>query len=242
LLCEHNILNKKCDKCRTDKYCEHSRLKDKCIDCNPNILCSHGKQKYYCKKCGGNGLCKSEWCETYKPKNPDYEGYCMRCFVHLFPDRQNSRNYKTKERTVVDEVMSYFPEFTWVADKKIQDGCSSRRPDLLLDMGSHIIIVEVDENKHTAYDCSCENKRLMQISKDLNHRSIVFIRFNPDGYTDASGNKIQSCWKANNYGIMSIMNTKQKEWNTRIDALINQIEYWVENPSEKTVEIIELFY
>jgi hypothetical protein len=34
-------------------------------------------------------------------------------------------------------------------------------------MGSHIIIVEIDENKHTDYDCSCENKRLMELSKDL---------------------------------------------------------------------------
>jgi hypothetical protein len=38
-----------------------------------------------------------------------------------------------------------FTTCTWVADKTIQGGCSLRRPDLLLDMGSHVIIVEVDE-------------------------------------------------------------------------------------------------
>ena len=31
-------------------------------------------------------------------------------------------------------------------------------------------------------DCSCENKRIMEISQDLGHRPIVFIRFNPDEY------------------------------------------------------------
>ena len=55
------------------------------------------------------------------------------------------------------------------------DGCSKRRPDLLLDMGYHIIIVEVDENKHTGYDCSCENKRLMELSQDLQHLSLIHI-------------------------------------------------------------------
>jgi hypothetical protein len=64
--------------------------------------------------------------------------------------------------------------------------------------------VEVDENKHSTYDCSCENKRLMLISKDLHHRPIAFIRFNPDGYTEEDGTKIRSCWRLNKIGIMTI--------------------------------------
>ena len=108
----------------------------------------------------------------------------MPCCVNLFPDIEVARNYKTKENEVASRVKSLFPEFSWVCDKKVQDGCSLRRPDLLLDMGTHIIIVEVDENKHSGYDCSCENKRLMEISQDSGHRPIVFIRFNPDGYTE----------------------------------------------------------
>ncbi len=39
-------------------------------------------------------------------------------------------------------------------------------------------------------------------------------------------------------GVMQVMKTKEKEWNNRI----KQIEYWIENPSEKTIEIVELFY
>ncbi len=73
---------------------------------------------------------------------------------------------------------------TWICDRRIEGGCSRRRPDLFLDMGSHIVIVEVDENKHDEYDCTCENKRLMEISQDLNHRHTVMIRFNRDGYVD----------------------------------------------------------
>lgn len=125
--------------------------------------------------------------------------------------------------------------------KKIKDGCSLRRPDLLLDMGSHILIVEIDENKHNDYDCSCENKRLMELSQDVGHRPIVFIRFNPDDYFE-NNVLIKSCWKLNKHGILVVPKSKQQEWNGRIDILKQTIQYWIENPTEKTVEIIELFY
>ncbi len=41
---------------------------------------------------------------------------------------------------------------------------------------------------------------------------------------------------------MQILKTKQKEWNQRIDVLKQQIQYWIDSPTEKTIEIIELFY
>lgn len=140
-----------------------------------------------CKK-----YCITPFCET--SVLPKYEGYCLRCFVNTHPEKPNARNYKTKEKTVVDEVLKSFPQFTWTADKRVQDGCSRRRPDLFLDMGSHVIIVEIDENQHTDYDCSCENKRLMEISQDIGHRPVIFIRFNPDDYIDTTGAKIRSCF------------------------------------------------
>jgi hypothetical protein len=109
-------------------------------------------------------------------------------------------------------------------------------------MGSHIIIVEVDENKHTDYDCSCEHKRLMELSQDLQHRPIVFIRFNPDDYTNQDNVLVKSCWKLNKLGVMQIAKSKGKEWNERIACLKQQIQYWIDNPTEKTIEIVELFY
>ena len=116
-------------------------------------------------------MCKTPLCETRGHKK--YNGYCLPCCIQVHPEIKVSRNYKTKERDVVDRIKEHFPEFPWVCDKR---GSSGRRPDLLLDMGSHIIISEVDENKHTSYDCSCEHKRLMLISKDHHHRPIVLIQ------------------------------------------------------------------
>ena len=238
---EHNHIKTHCVECGGSRICPHKKRQNVCIECNGSLCCVHKKLKYYCKECDGSRLCKSVWCETFTG-NKKYEGYCLRCFVNLFPDKPNTRNYKTKEKCVVDNITESFPQFTWVADKRVQDGCSKRRPDLLLDLGSHIIIVEVDENKHTDYDCSCEHKRLMELSQDLQHRPIVFIRFNPDDYTTQDNTLVKSCWKVNKLGVMQIMKTKESEWKERMECLKRQIQYWIDNPTEKTVEIVELFY
>ena len=239
-ICSHGIDKSYCADCGGSRLCDHNKRKHLCKDCNGASICIHEKLKSFCKDCGGSSLCKMPFCETIS--NPKYKGHCLTCFVNLFPDEPNVRNYKTKEKDIVDRITEIFTNFTWIADKKVQDGCSRRRPDLLLDMGSHIIIVEVDENKHTDYDCSCEHKRLMELSQDLHHRPVVFIRFNPDDYTNLDGVLIKSCWKINRFGIMQIIKTKQREWEDRIDTLKQQIQYWIDNPTEKTIEIIELFY
>ena len=240
--CIHEKRKTQCRECFGSVFCEHEKRKNHCKSCHGSVICEHGKYKHRCKPCGGGSLCKNSWCETIK--NSKYEGYCMACFVNN-PENQHKpamRNYKTKEKDVVDQITQTFTNFTWIADKRVQDGCSLRRPDLLLDMGSHIIIVEIDEHAHTDYDCSCEHKRLMELSRDLSHRPIVFIRFNPDEYTNQDGVFVKSCWRLNKLGVVCVMKTKRKEWEERIETLKQQIQYWIDNPTEKTIEIVELFY
>jgi len=169
----------------------------------------------------------------------------MLCYIHLFPDRPVARNYKTKERAVVEYVLQQFPpeKYSWIADKRVYDGCSRKRPDLFLDLGYQVVIIEIDENQHEQYDCTCENKRLMQLSQDVNHRPLVFIRFNPDDYMTAEKHNT-SCWAYNKLGVCAIKKTRQKEWATRLEALSQQITYWLDenHKTDKTVEVIHLFY
>jgi hypothetical protein len=188
-----------------------------------------------------NKTCKTPLCSTIVKEK--YEGYCLFCFINTFPDKPVARNYKTKEFAVAEYIKSKYPEFSWREDEKVQDGCSKRRPDLLLDLGYQIIIVEIDENQHIDYDCSCENKRMMELSKDLGHRPIIFIRFNPDDYV-CEENTVSSCWGNNKNGICVVKKTKQKEWTERLIALEKQIDYWNNsaNITDKTIEIIQLFY
>ncbi len=122
------------------------------------------------------------------------------------------------------------------------DGCSKRKPDFYVDMGTHIVIIEVDEYQHKSYECICENKRMMEISKDFNHRPVVLIRFNPDSYINSNSVKILSCWTPGTTGIFRVPKNKQNKWNTRLDILKEQILYWTHNVTEKMVEVIHLFY
>ena len=187
-------------------------------------------------------LCKSiSGCYTRAIKK--YDNHCLPCYIQLFPGKPVCRNYKTKEFAVVEFVKTEFPDYPWIADRMIYDGCSKKRPDLVLDLGSQVIMIEVDENQHKTYDCSCENKRLMELSQDVGHRPIVFIRFNPDAYFER-GHKISSCWELNKLGIRTIKKSKKKEWETRLSNLKLQITYWLDedNSTDKTVETIQLFY
>jgi hypothetical protein len=65
----------------------------------------------------------------------------------------------------------------------------------------------------------------MILSQDIGHRTITFIRFNPDKYTDYNGTIIKSCWKLTK-GVMTISNKKQ--WSERINKLIETIKHYIE--------------
>ncbi len=187
--------------------------------------------------------CKTELCDV-QVRNDKYEGYCLRCFVHLFPDKPASRNFKTKESAVVQFVKTHFPQFDWVIDKRVRDGCSARRPDLLLDFGYFVLMIENDENQHYDYGgCSCENKRLMQLSQDVGHRPLIIIRFNPDDYI-VYGKKITSCWGTDKRGMACVKKSTAKEWTDRLQDFHEKIEYLTntDNRSEKMIEVIHLFY
>ena len=241
-ICEHGREKSQCKECGGSSFCEHGRIKSQCKECGGSSFCEHGRIKSQCKKCGGSALCKNEGCDTRAI--PKYEGYCMPCFINnpLNADKPAHRNYKTKEKEVGLAITQRFPDATWILDKRIQDGCSARRPDVLMDLGYHVIMVEVDENRHNNYDCSCENKRLMELAQDLGHRHMVVIRFNPDNYETLQGEGVPSCWKLNKKGVVHIPKEQQKNWDARIEVLLETIQYWIDNQSEKQIEIVELFY
>ena len=263
------VINKTCIECDTQPiynteglksglYCKDHKLDgminvvDKtCLECNtlPCYNTEGLKIGLYCKdhKLEGmvdvkNKQCNTHLCDTRVHTNKQNKGYCIRCFIHTFPDEPVTRNYKTKEREVVESVLKEFPDISWICDKTVPDGCSLRRPDLNGDIGTHVIMGEVDENQHTNYDNSCENKRIMELSQDVGHRPIVFIRFNPDGYTDTNGKKITSCWSVNGNGILVVKPSKIGEWNARISVFHDQIRYWTMNVPDKTIETVQLFY
>ena len=78
----------------------------------------------------------------------------------------------------------------------------------------------------------------------LHGGKFIFIRFNPDVYYDSNGIKIKSCWAINGQGICTVNKANREAWSQRLSTLKNQITYWLqpENKTDKTIEIIQLFY
>mgnify|MGYP003329713681 CR=1 FL=1 len=73
----------------------------------------------------------------------------------------------------------------------------------------------------------------MELSLDVNHRPIIFIRFNPDDYIDQNEINITSCWYNNQKGICTNKKSKTKEWDERIAILNEQIRYWTTHETNK---------
>ena len=169
-------------------------------------------------------------------------GYCFRCFTDLFPDEIIVRNYRVKELSVVNFVRTAFSNFNWICNQRIVGGISLRRPDMLLDLITHSIIIEIDENKHGCYSDEDEVKRLFEIQRDLNGKKIVVIRFNPDSYTNSLGIKIKSCWKYLEDGTITIKKDMIGEWNNRLIFLSNFIYQYGSKENIDNIVIYKLFF
>jgi len=201
-----NVKDKRCEKenCeelarynfkedKTRKYCLLHREPgmidkkgDYCIFENCNTLASYNYQgqtkKLYCSIHYLPGMinvkhrkCLTENCNTIV-NNDRYKGYCLYCFMHIFPLEKVSRNYRTKEKAVSDFIETAFPQHKFVINRKIYGGISKNRPDALLNKDTHILIIEIDENQHENYDCNCEMNRIGQILEDLKYKNYCFYQ------------------------------------------------------------------
>jgi very-short-patch-repair endonuclease len=74
-------------------------------------------------------------------------------------------------------------------DLRIPCDCSNRRPDLIFpgQSESFYVVVEVDENQHKDRQKSCEEARMVEIYNSFGGAGVLFIRYNPDSYTDSEG-------------------------------------------------------
>jgi EsV-1-7 cysteine-rich motif len=236
---------KYCEKCKDDDMID---VKNKmCIKCNkvqPNFN-KLGLKAEYCDGCKDDNMIdvkhkKCIECKEIRINNSKYNDHCLRCFIYKFPDNQISKNYKVKEKHIQDFIEEEFPEM-FNFDKRIDGGCSRKRPDAFKDCLTHVLIIEVDEYQHRNYEEICENKRMMEIFGDTNYRPIIFIRFNPDEYIDEDNNKIESSFKMHKTRNVPIIRDPI-EWQDRLVKLKQTIKHYIKDIPVKTITIKKLFY
>ena len=253
--CEHNRNKKDCTICKGCMVCSHGKRKRTCVECKGSSICSHGTRKSICIICKGSSICQHDkikddciictpnngcqHCHSVFIKHSRWKPYCFRCYCVLNPDVKIPRQFKLKENYVMDALKEHYKDtltmtfdkciqsmHSDVNDKTIEGGCCKHRPDLFIDFGSHCLIIEIDENQHANY--ICEQKRMIAIYEAIGFRKVVFIRFNPDGYSEGT-QKYKSPFGYTPTGMISI---NKDEMGRRIVRLVEQIDAVKEEPQE----------
>lgn len=229
-LCKHNKRKQFCNYCKGISLCEHNKRKQYCKECKGGSLCHHNKRKEICIICNVN--CACIFCKSkYVSKRTKFYPYCEECFSNIYPNNPVVRHFKRKEYYFQDEIQKrlYFEDVKIIFNKSINDGCSNKRPDILIDLFLFVLIVECDENQHKnkSYTPECENKRMMSLFQDLGYRPIVFIRFNPDSYIDKE-NRIKGCFKdIIDENKKKYYKINYEEWNNRLNIVEKNIRKYI---------------
>jgi len=232
---------KRCIKCleydkknKKKNHCEHGKQKATCKECGGSGICEHGKRKLQCIICHPEKACQN--CKYVLVKSSyRFHPYCFSCYCVLNPDADIPRKFMIKEHHLRNELRDYFFDDELVFNKIIDDGCSLRRPDVRIELLTHSIIIENDEEQHK--NTSCENKRTMELFAALGNRPLVMIRFNPDKYTK-NGVKVKGCFKDNKASL----SINKEEWNKRINELISEIHYHMDIIPDKSITIEYMYY
>ena len=242
----------KCDKVQpsfnykglTPEYCKDCKednmimlRKRKCITCNEHQATYNitGLKAEYCNSCKTNEMinvvdkCKNEHC--VRSGNIKYKYYCTFCYQHLFPNDEASKNIriKTKENYVRDFLKEINSEF--IHDIPLWTGncdCSHRRRiDFRKLIGNTLLCIEVDENQHKRYEKKDEEIRYDDLFM-IHGGKFIFIRFNPDSFTNSLGTKKNPYMKRR-------MKYLENEINAQIERINNE-------ENKELLEISYLFY
>ena len=242
--CEHGTRKEDCSKgdCHGSQICEHNRRKSECHegDCHGSRFCKHNQRKNECPKCGGSSLCihckyiqvKSRYVESLDKKVK----CCSGCFYKFYPNDKIPRRYKLKQHYFNDKLKEKFGNDFLQYDRKIKGGCSGKIPDWFLDCYTHSIIIELDEEQHKY--TSCDEKRNMELFRDLGNRPLVIIRINPDKYKIGKTKKI-GCFDFDDKNNIKCLTD---EFDIRFNKLVKNLQFFIDNQPIKELTIKKLFF
>lgn len=120
-------------------------------------------------------------------------GLCVNYCSLEEDDRVFKKRIKQKEEAIGRLLQKEIPQELYSADKIIDSSCSKRRPDFVYHCGTHVVIIEVDENQHQGYLCTAygddpqgkmkgETIRMYEVAQCFDGLPVLFLRYNPDSY------------------------------------------------------------
>ena len=228
-----NYINKKPEYCILhfkDNMIITRKIFNKCS----NYLCINKSIYNY------SNQIKSKYCEEHKRRNmikiekdkiienkKDKIDLCKYCDIDFSIENVCDRCLKIKNKKefmIVREIKKNIKnKFIHNKANVLDVKCSDyKRPDIIFELSTYFVIVEIDENQHKNY--KCELKRINRIANGCFGKSLIIIRFNPDKF------KI-------NKKIQNILIVE------RLEKLISTIKLELEKDyKEFFVKEIKLFY
>ena len=121
------------------------------------------------------------------------DGLCIN-FCNLDEKYTANKKRVKQEETIIRDLLQRAIDINCMyTDSVVDKDCTRKRPDFVYHCGSHIIIIEVDENQHKSYICTAygdtidgrlkgEKIRMFEISQSFDGLPVTFIRYNPNSY------------------------------------------------------------
>jgi hypothetical protein len=154
----------------------------------------------------------------------DENNQCINCGI--MTEIQVKKERLVKQSTVkrfLDDSNIKYDFYDQGIDSGIGLGCTRERPDFFIDLGTHWMILEVDEFQHRSYKDICECTRMINIAQTI-HRKGVFIRFNPDTFKKDS-------------------EVQRVPMNARLEVLKNWIDILsIESNLTGVLQFVQLYY
>jgi hypothetical protein len=207
-----------CVNCKeSDMKNTKAKMCEGCISRQPVFNYKGVKPARFCAGCALDGMedvinqkCKS--CNLFiVNKKPHLCEYCK---------PSSSLRQKTKEMMVVN----YLEEegYKFIHNKSVGFVCGNYRPDIKIDIGTHFVIVEIDEGQHSQHNEHCEVVRMYNIMQ-AEGLKCVFLRYNPDVFR-----KDKRALKVHNM--------------TRLKTLVHTIDKYMKEPPDEDMTVFRLFY
>ena len=121
----------------------------------------------------------------------DVNGFCV-SYCSMIEQSKLYRKYQKKKEIVIKNLLEkHIVLPLYMEDITGDNGCSTSKPDFVYHLGTHILIIEVDEKQHKSYtNCGQtkdeiidrENRRMYNLAHEFDGLPVIYLRYNPDTY------------------------------------------------------------
>ena len=197
--------------------CQHGRRRITCRECGTARLCEHDKRRYQCSQCH-NFVCEMPTCHLSGHKFA--KANSLQMHMQSFHAENPKALTKSKELDIYQSLETAGIDFEYQKHLPFRScGLASETAGAFIDFSIQkhwgVILLECDEQQHSAYDPSCDVRRdfdsCASITLGSQHKAVI-LRYNPDAFQIGGRTR----------------RTTKKERQTK---LIETLQAWDEDPA-----------